>query len=92
MRNKKGTAKSLNPEFSELINHLPIVEVLGDRRLIIENHRGIRGYSKESICVCTAKNNILIKGSSLEIAVMSKHKLAIIGCIQSIHFLSGGMT
>lgn len=60
---------------------LPLVELIGDQRVIIEHHRGIVEYEKGKICVNTALGQIGIYGSGLELAKMGTDQLVILGRI-----------
>ena len=64
--------------------NLPIAEIVGDRRILIEYHQGIVHYSPESICVLTKLGQFWIEGSGLELAKMSKHQLIIVGTIDFV--------
>lgn len=61
-----------------------LVEVVGDRRVLIENHRGVKEYGTEKICVKVKHGTILICGSNLTLRCMTRSQLVISGCIQSI--------
>ena len=63
---------------------LPLVELFGNTRVLIENHCGITGYSSCEICVRTRMGNYCIRGSNLEIAFMTKQQLVIKGSIESV--------
>lgn len=63
---------------------VPLVEIIGDRRLLVENHQGVCEYGDEQICVNTRLGKIFVNGSSLELAQMSKEQLVITGSIASI--------
>lgn len=62
----------------------PLIEIFGDCRVLIENHRGVKGYSTSEICVCTLCGTAYIQGQGLEIARMSKHQLVITGTIDGV--------
>ena len=36
---------------SDIVSQAPIIELTGQCRVLIENHRGILGYSLEEVCV-----------------------------------------
>lgn len=69
----------------------PLVEIYCDRRLLIENHRGVVGYSDHEICVRLKFGLIRICGNSLELAKMSHQQLVITGKIDAVHFVRGKM-
>ena len=61
-----------------------IVEILGDRRILIENHRGVVTYSKEKILVKVKYGTVSVCGRNLELTSMTKDQLVIFGNIQSV--------
>lgn len=67
----------------------PLIEVIGKRRVLIENHAGVLQYEKSMICVKVNFGFIEISGSTLELAFMSKEKLVITGCIDNVQLIKG---
>lgn len=63
---------------------LPLVELVGDGRLRVENHRGILAYSPEDIHIGGGKMAIRVRGLGLELTVMNRSELLITGQIASI--------
>ena len=68
----------------EAIPGLPLVELSGDRRVLIENHRGVTEYSGERIGIRVRYGQVLVCGCGLELARMSKEQLVILGRIDGI--------
>ena len=69
---------------AEPLPGLPVVELLGENRVLIENHQGVIGYGKEKICVRVKFGHVEIEGACLEILRMRCNQLVISGCIQGI--------
>lgn len=69
---------------AESLSQQPIVEISGCRRVLIENHLGIKAYGKDKILVAVAFGCICVCGSSLEILHMTKVKLVIRGKISGV--------
>lgn len=69
---------------AELEPRLPIVELAGDHRVLIENHLSVIGYTSQCVCVKVKYGCVCINGSGLTIAKLSKDQLVIIGDIGSI--------
>ena len=90
MRNPKNIFmdKAVNKNI-ESFPGLPIVEVAGDSRVLIENHLCIREYSSQQIIVKMKYGNLFIKGNELYIAQMNTQQLVVCGCIESL-FLQRG--
>lgn len=63
---------------------LPIVELAGDRRVLIENHIGVIEYGTERICVKVKYGQLSVCGYGMELAKMTKEQLVITGKIGSI--------
>jgi sporulation protein YqfC len=62
----------------------PLVELAGDRRVLIEHHRGVTQYGREKICVKVKFGQVAICGCGLELARMTREQLVICGRIDSI--------
>lgn len=62
----------------------PIVELAGDHRVLIENHRGVTGYSREKIWIQVKYGRVCIDGCGMELVHMTKERLLICGKIHSI--------
>ena len=68
----------------DVVAGLPRVELLGDRQLRMENHRGILAYGKEEIHVSGGAFVIQITGQGLELRAMTGLELLITGRIAGI--------
>lgn len=62
----------------------PIVELAGDRRVLIENHYGVKEYSREKIGVKVKYGQVNICGCGLELRHMTKAQLVISGKIDAV--------
>lgn len=58
-----------------------LVELLGNHRLVIEHHQGIRCYAPEEILVKTTFGMLSIQGADLHLCCMSRQQLCIMGRI-----------
>lgn len=65
----------------------PLIELAGDRRLLMEHHRGVTRYSLEEICVKVAYGQVQIRGCGLELSRMTAGQLVISGRIDSVTLL-----
>lgn len=63
---------------------LPIIEITGDRRVLIENHFGVKAYGREKIIVKVKFGNVCICGCSLEVLRMTREQLVIRGRIDGV--------
>jgi len=66
---------------------LPIVELVGQGRLLIENHQGVLSYSTEEIKIKVCYGCVIITGEKLQLMEMSRIKLAICGRIDGLQIL-----
>lgn len=65
----------------------PLVELAGDRRLLIEHHRGVTQYSQEEICVKVSYGHVQVRGCGLELSRMTREQLVISGRIDCVTLL-----
>lgn len=63
---------------------LPRVELLGDRELRMENHKGILAYGKEEIHISGGKIIVRVTGDGLELKAMNTNELLITGHIAAV--------
>lgn len=61
-----------------------VVELAGDRRVLIEHHQGILQYQQDQICVKVKFGTLSICGCGMEITRMSRDRLVITGRIDSV--------
>lgn len=62
----------------------PIVEIAGDRRVLIENHFGVKEYGTQRITVKVKYGCVCICGCGLELMRMTKEQLVICGRIDCV--------
>ena len=63
---------------------VPIVEIAGDRRVLVECHGGVVEYGPERIRIRMRYGIVCISGSCLELTQMTRHQLIISGRIDSV--------
>ena len=68
----------------------PIVEIAGDRRVLIENHFGVKEYSREKIGVKVKYGLVCVCGCNLELIRMTKEQLIISGRIDAVTLIRRG--
>lgn len=61
-----------------------IVEIAGDRRVLIENHFGVKAYGREKILVKVKYGYVCICGCGLELLRMTREQLVIRGRIDAV--------
>lgn len=75
---------------TEPLPGLPLVEIAGTGRVLIENHCGVTGYGCREIRVKVSYGQICICGSKLELTRMTKHQLIITGNIDTVSLQKRG--
>lgn len=74
---------------TEPLPKLPLVELVGENRVLVENHQGVIQYGCEEICLKVSYGHISICGHHLELARMSKEQLIVTGVIDSVRLCRG---
>ncbi len=62
----------------------PVIEIAGDRRVLIENHCGVKEYGHQQIIAQVSYGCVCVTGSRLELARMTKDQLVISGQIHCV--------
>ncbi len=73
----------------EAVPGLPLVEIMGEHRVLIENHRGVVGYGCTEICVKVKFGVIKVCGDGLMLSRMTKQQLIISGKIDGVCLCRG---
>ncbi len=68
----------------ESLPGLPLIEIAGEHRVLIENHCGVMQYGDMEISVRVKFGCIKISGNGLMLSRMSKQQLIISGEIDSV--------
>lgn len=79
----KFSAKEAVP--ADLIPQIPIIEICGRGRVLVENHQGILAYDCKEIKVKVICGTISICGEKLMLSGMNKEKLLITGHICAVN-------
>lgn len=66
-----------------------LVELAGDRRVLIEKHRGVVAYGCKEICVKVQYGLLSVRGDDLMLARMTKEQLVITGRIDCVAIRRG---
>ena len=77
---KTAQALDLPPD----VAGLPRIELLGDRELRVEYHKGILAYGTEEIHISGGKLVIRVLGSGLELRSMTASELLVTGQIRAV--------
>ena len=69
---------------ADVVAGLPRVELLGDRQLRMENHKGILAYGTEEIHISGGKLIVKVRGAGLTLRAMNASELLITGEIAGV--------
>jgi len=73
----------------EVIPGQPLIEIAGERRVLIENHHGVTKYGETEICLRVSYGHIRIFGCGLRLLRMTKQQVIISGRIDGIELCRG---
>lgn len=68
----------------------PRVEIIGNSRVVVENHRGIQEYEQGLLRVKCSGCEVRIVGAGLELTALSLDELAVTGTIVSVEYTTAG--
>ena len=71
----------------ELLPGQSVVELLGDSRVLVEQHKGVTVFGGEQICIRLKFGILQICGSQLQVEKMSSDFLVVTGKIDSLKIL-----
>lgn len=69
---------------SHMLPGCPLIEIAGERRVLVENHNGVIEYGGNRICVRVKYGHVSIHGEGLQIAKMTAEQLVICGKIDGV--------
>lgn len=64
-----------------------LVEIVGENRVLVENHRGITEYGTDRIRIQVKYGSLCICGEGLEMKRMSRNQLIITGRIEVVNLI-----
>lgn len=68
---------------------MPLVELAGHSRVLVENHQGILAYSMETIAIKVCFGRLVINGNCLKLMQICKEQLVITGQIDTVALQRG---
>lgn len=68
---------------------IPLVEIAGDSRVLIENYFSVTQYDPCCVRVKVKFGYICVCGTNLELSRMSKGQLVVTGCIGQVQVVRG---
>ena len=70
----------------EVVADLPRVEIVGAQRVVVENHKGLLGYTENEIRVAGRRVGLVIRGDGLLLETMTARELSFTGRIFGVDF------
>jgi sporulation protein YqfC len=71
----------------DIILDLPKVILLGNLKLVVENHRGILKYSAQVIQINIPEGELIIEGKGLQLQSIRLEEICVEGQIKSVTFI-----
>ncbi|KAE9636974.1 sporulation protein YqfC [Defluviitalea raffinosedens] len=71
----------------EVVLNLPMISMLGNEEMHIENYKGILEYDSERIKIYTSNGVLKLEGRGLSLKAMTTEEIVIKGTIFRIEFL-----
>lgn len=72
---------------AENLMMVPVVELAGDQRLLVENHKGVTQYLNDCIGIRMQYGTLEVRGNALQLRQMTSQQLIIHGCIDRISLI-----
>ena len=69
---------------NEICAKIPLIEIAGQKRVLIENHLGILAYSIEEIEIKVSYGKVIIQGQDMTILQLNSEQLVVIGRICAV--------
>lgn len=74
---------------AESISGVPLLELNGDDRILVENHICVMGYSEREILIRVSFGCIKIQGAGMVLACLKREQLVIHGKVESVSIIRG---
>ncbi len=68
----------------------PLVEILGDSRVLVEQHGGVSAYGCQCIEIRVKFGRVRVEGERLRLARMTRSQLVVTGTIRGVQILREG--
>ncbi|HHZ19078.1 MAG TPA: sporulation protein YqfC [Firmicutes bacterium] len=74
----------------DVVLDLPRIILTGNRRLVVENHKGVIEYTSELLRLNTAKGELRIRGEGLVLPAIFREEVWVEGRLQQLEFYDWG--
>ena len=78
-----------SPLAEDLAGGLPRIELTGNSRLLIEEHRGILEYTDRVLKAALRQGTVRVTGEGLQLTALTLREVAVSGRIRSVELLDG---
>ena len=85
--NKMALKRRITTTFElplDIMLDLPLINLIGDEKLVISNHKGIVEYVKEQVRVKTSIGIVKVQGCGLVMKEISDENIVIMGKINAV--------
>lgn len=73
----------------DIITGVPRITLIGQSRLLIENHQGIIAFSENELILATQLGNLRVTGESFVLEAILEKEINLEGLITGISFIAG---
>lgn len=71
----------------DIAQDIPRLTMIGNIRLLIENHRGVLHFSEERLLLALTRGKVEITGSSLSIRTIMAEEVLVEGIIRGLEYI-----
>lgn len=71
----------------EIVLNLPLINIIGNEELTIENYKGVVEYAEERIRINTSRGIIKIEGKKLTLKQITAENISVSGVITKFEYL-----
>ncbi len=87
MHSLKNRISELSELPKDVVLGIPMLTMIGQMELIIENYRGIIEYTDSLVRIHTKDGQIKVVGNSLKVDYYTNDEMKITGCIVSVEYV-----
>ena len=69
------------------LQKVPLVEIAGENRVLVENHLGVIAYSTERIQIKVSYGKLAVSGTQLRLMQLSGEQLVITGNVDMVELI-----
>lgn len=70
----------------DILLNMPVIKVIGDREVIVENHKGILEYTSSTVKLKSVLGELIVTGKGFQIKDISEDNIFISGTVTSLNF------